>query len=175
MNINNINQINFNGKVRYITPNMRASIESLLIRMNAQTHKQTIGDHFVSTIVTRLDMGKASFTDERRLLEQVPHNKQMKGFSMLDFGKTHLDIDNKTGEIIDSKKPFYKPWFFVMKQAERVLQDFRSYFYDKSVVEQKISTINTLTPEGEKNINKIVLEYEKQRLKDVINRLKQEV
>ena len=141
MKIDNINQTNFYGKTRYITENMKASVESLLIRMNHQYYKTQQGNHIVHTLTNKINMKNAAFTDKRELKEVLPHNKQMQGLSILDFGETHLEIDNETGEIIKTLKPFYKPWFIVVRKAEQILQEFRNNFFDSSVVKHQQSKI----------------------------------
>ena len=99
MQINKINSTNFESKTpkqRFITENMRSSIESLLIRMNGEVNRELEGDYFKSTFMTELHYDKkAVFEDERRLKKKVPHNEQMTGFSSLKIGKKIiLDIDN---------------------------------------------------------------------------------
>lgn len=178
MKIAAIQSTNFTSnadKKRFITDNMRAGIESLLIRMNHSTTVEHSNDHFVSTIITKLKHENgASFEDERRLIKVLPHNEQMSGFSILKYGRTRLDIDNENGEIIDFKKPFYKPWFLVLKKAEDVITDFRNNFYNSCVTQETLK-LNSLTPEGEKSIKKMVLNFEKQRLENVTEQLEKEL
>ena len=179
MKTEKISSISFESKVpkqRFITDNMRASITSLLLRMNAETTVETKGDHFVSTITNRLKSTDGHvFEDERRYKKRVPYKEQMKGFSVLKFGKTRFDIDNESGEIIDYKKPFYKPWFVVLKKAEEVLNNFRGHFYDHDTITRNRMELQELTPDGEKQVKRMVLEYEKRRLKEVTAKLEKEV
>ena len=160
-------------KPRFITNDMKASIESLLIRMNADVSRVTDGDHFKTTMTTKLHYNDiASFEDERRLTKVLNHKEQMQGFSVLKIGKkTELDIDNKSGEIIDFIKPFYKPWFFVIKQAEQILSEMRAKFYDTSFVRKESLTVNELTPDGKIKIKQLVKQVEKQRLENLLKDL----
>jgi len=176
MKTDKINSYNTNFcsvKPRYITDNMKASVESLLIRMNADVSRVTDGDHFKTTMTTKLHYNDiASFEDERRLTTKLNQKEQIQGFSVLKIGKkTVLDIDNKSGEIIDFIKPFYKPWFFVIKQAERILSDMRTNFYDISIVRKESLTVNELTPDGKIKIKQLVKQVEKQRLENLLKNL----
>lgn len=177
MKTNKINSLSFESKTpkqRYITDSMRASIESLLLRMNGETKVEERGDYFISTITNKLKNAEGPvFEDERKLKKSVPYNEQMQGFSVLKFGNTRFDIDNKTGEIIDYKKPFYKTWYFVLKKAEEVLQDFRVFFNDTEIIQKEHIQLNDLTPDGAKRIKKMVLKFEKKRLEEITNNLKE--
>ena len=167
--------INYGSKKHLLTENMKASVESLLIRMNAETSRTINGDYFKSTITKKIHYAnKASFEDERRLTKKVSHDKQIHGFSVLKIGKKiSLDIDNATGEIVDFVKPFYKPWFVVFNQAKNILSDMRANFYNKELVKKERYSVNELTPEGRKKMKEIVLQTEKQRLENIINELEE--
>ena len=177
MQINPVSGTNFESrtpKKHFITPDMRTSIESILLRMNSGVIRVEDGDYFKTTINTRLNFnnGKAVFEDERRFKEKVPFEQQMQGFSVLKLGKkVVLDIDNKSGEIIDYVKPIYKPFFMILRNAEKVLLDIRTNFNLPQVVKKEYLMINELTPEGNKKMKKFVLNVEKQRLKDIIKEL----
>ncbi len=176
MQVTQIQNTNFESKIpkkRFISDNMRASVESLLIRMNGELNRIQDGDYFKSTITTKLHYNnKAVFEDERRLTKKVQQNEQMRGFSNLKIGKKIvLDIDNESGEIIDYVKPFYKPFFLVLKKAENVLQEMRTNFYNNDVMKKEQLTINDLTPEGKQKIKRMVLSYEKQQLEKIIKEL----
>lgn len=177
MQINSISNLNFDSKVkkaRYLSPYMRSSIEAILFKMNSATQKTTNGDHLLTKINTKvhLNHNEATFEDERRLKEILPFDKQMQGFSNLRIGKkTVIDIDNQTGEIIDYVKPVYQPFYFMLKKAERILATIRTNFNLPEVVQKEFLTINDLTPEGQKKIQKFVLKYEKQRLECIIKKL----
>ena len=168
MQINRIDNTNFgSAKQRFLTDNMKCSVESLLIRMNSEVSKVLEGDHYKTTMTTKLHYGNATFEDERQLTKKLNQNEQMHGFSILRIGKkTVLDIDNI--------KPFYKPWFYVIKQAEQILTEMRAKFYDSSVMKKEFSTVSELTPEGKKSITKMVRQFEKQRLENIIKELEED-
>ena len=177
MNVNRVDSTNFySSKTHFLSDNAKSSVESLLIRMNAEVNRKQEEDYFKSTIITKLHYGdNITFEDERHLTKKLMQNEQMQGFSVLRLGKkTILDIDNKTGEIIDFIKPFYKPWFLVLKQAENILSAMRTNFYDETSITKDKLTINKLTPEGSKKIKQMVLKIEKERLEDVIEKLEED-
>ena len=163
-------------KKKFITKDMRSSIENILFKMNSNVKKVQEGDYFKTTINTKIDYkdGKAFFEDERCLKQKVPYNEQMQGFSVLRIGKkTILDIDNESGEIIDYTKPKLKPLFLVLRKAESVLLNIRTNFNLNEVVKKEYSTLNDLTPEGLKKIQRCVLKFEKEQLEIVTKKLEE--
>ena len=180
MKVQNIQQTTFcskTPKTRYITNNMRTSIESLLLRMNNQTERTVEGDRYLATVVKRLRLKNGViFEDERDLKKPVHYSEQMQGFSSITLDKkTWLDIDNKTGEIIDFNKPFYKPWKFVYKKAEKALMEMRGLYGLDEVQKEKLTVNDGLTPEGYRAIKKMILQFEKQRLEKVTKELEKEL
>ena len=173
MNVNSISNINFESKTpkqRFISKDMRSSLEAILLKMNDEVKTIQDGDYFKSTITTKLHFDKnVIFEDERRLTEKVPFDKQMQGFSNMRIGKKIiLDIDNETGEIIDYQKPFYKPISFVLRKAKNILDSIRTNFNLPGAVEKERLTINKLTPDGYKKIKMFVLQTEKEQLEKII-------
>lgn len=176
MYINKVDQSNISygaAKNRFLSENMRASISSILIRMNSEVERVYKGDYYEATMLTKLHYrDKATFEDERRLTKKLKHNEQSSGFSVLTIGKNVvLDIDNKTGEIVDFIKPFYKPWFFIMKRVEKMLAEIRTNFYDNELVQKDKLMVRELTPEGNNKIKKLVLGVEKQRYENLVKDL----
>lgn len=168
MRVQTITTTNFESKPRPMTQNMRDCIQSILYRMNLDTVRKTKGDYIETSMVTKLIDENSVFTDERRFKEIHPFREQMKGYSSLKIGKSWLDFDNEAFEIMDYKKPFYKPWFMFAKEVEKQLDKFRT---DLSNIKTEILSIRDLTPEGNKKMKKFVLEFEKKRLEAVIKDL----
>ena len=160
MKTDKIQSINFQSytiKKRLITPNMKSGIESLLIRMNPSTISEESGDYYVSTLTTKLKNTKGYvFEDYRGLNKKLPNNEQMRGFSRLKIGKIRLDIDNLNGEIVDFKKPFYKPWFLVLKKAEKVIDEFRNNYYSHFITKET-KKIQEPISEGISTIRQFIL------------------
>ena len=176
MRVDKITNTEFESKQRFITKDMRSSLESILLKMNSDISRVQEGDHFKTTINTKINYkdGKAVLEDERRLKEKVPFQQQMQGFSVLRIGKKIvLDIDNESGEIIEYTKPKFKPFFLVLKKAESILAAIRTNINLKEVVQKEYLTLNDLTPEGLKKVQRCVLNYEKERLQDVVKTLEE--
>ena len=155
---------------------MRYSLESILLKMNSDISRVQEGDYYKTKINNKVNFrdGKAVFEDERRLKENVPFKEQMQGFSVLKIGKkTVLDIDNESGKIVDYTKPKFKPFFLVLKKAESVLAAIRTNFNLKEVVKKEYLTLNDLTPEGLKKVQRCVLKFEKERLENVVKNLEE--
>ena len=176
MRVDKVTNTGFEAKQRFITSDMKSSLESILLKMNSDVSRVQEGDYFKTTINTKINYqnGKAILEDERRLKEKVPFVEQMQGFSVLKIGKkTVLDIDNESGEIIDYKKPRFKPFFLVLRKAESVLAEIRTNFNLKEVVKKEYLTLNDLTPEGLKKVQRCVLKFEKERLENVVKKLEE--
>lgn len=171
MKIENINSTNFNSRIRTMSPQMKADIQSILYRMNLDATHQVKGDYIETSLVTKLiDKNNNVFTDERRFRKLHPFTEQMKGFSNLKMGKSFVDFDNEACEITDYSKPFFKPWFVFKKEIEKCLDNFRTNLKDV-----RIETLNIrdLTPDGQKRLKKYVLEFEKKRLEQITKELEQ--
>ena len=163
---------NFMSKTRLMSPKMQKSIQNLLLRMNYEVKRTQYGDHYETVFIKKLYQGEGiSFEDSRRLKEVVPVASQMSGFSSLRMGNSWMDFDNETREIVDYKKPFFMPWIFFMKKAEKFLQKFNKFFNDSSVVQKERLAVRDLTPEGLEKMRKYVLNVEKQRLEQVVKEL----
>ena len=171
MIVQNIQPTNFDSRSQYITPKMSKNIHEILTLMNLDKKRILKGDYYKVSVIKKLKHLDTSFEDHGRTTKNIPPEKIMGGFSTLTIGETTLEIDNHTGEIYDSNKPFYKPWFYVLKQAEKALDTFLTNFYNPKIVEKEIIPINEPTPECSKKIQKLVLETEKQRLEEVVQKL----
>lgn len=141
--ISKINSYNtsFNSKKlksRNISDNMRASIESLLLRMNKETSVQKSGDSFLATTTKKLvHENGAEFIDNRNLKHIVTFPEQMQGSSTIKTGRVMMEINNETGEIIQLQKPFFKTWSSIQKKIELLLNDFRANFYNTKTVKKE--------------------------------------
>lgn len=149
----------FWGTGRYLTPRTYGQLRNILTAMNSEAKYIDNGKSFENTTVTklRLHYGKdnASLTDKRFLTEKAPDNEQMKrGVTRVDMGKTHLVIDNNSGEILMCKKPFFKTWSKVMSQLRDTIYTFDSFYTMDKVVEKVKFSIHGLTEKGLEQLNK---------------------
>ena len=172
MKVQNIQPVVFSSKQKMMSLKMTENVQSLLHKMNAEVKKITDGDNCDTLIIKKIYLKNGiSFEDERHFKNVHPFSEQMKGFSKLEMGKTFMEFDNESGEIADYRKPFLKPWYFFIKQAEKYLENMNKNFNNKDVVRKETLKLHGLTPEGEKKIHKMVMEFEKQRLEQVIKEL----
>lgn len=82
-----------------------------------------------------------------------PHISPPKGVTVeLIIGKTSLIVDDQ-GKIVEYNKPFYKPWFSVMKSAKKYLTILHENFYNKDVIEKHRLSFIGFTEEGFNKLN----------------------
>jgi len=150
----------FWGTERYITPRMYGQLKNILTKMNAKAKYIDNGKNFEYTTVTKLKLhyyGKdnAILTDKRFLMRKATDDEQMeRGVTRIDMGKTHLTIDNNSGEILMYKKPFFKTWSKVMSQLHDVINTFDSFYTLDRIVEKVKFSIHGLTEKGIEQLNK---------------------
>lgn len=151
MNINCVNGTAFTSKKRFITSQMHNNVEYLLTRMNGETKVESNAYRnradFVKSIKYKND---AEFTDGRMIFKKVNPENQMVKESFLEFNKTSLVIDNKTGEIIDHTKPLFSRWSKIMKKAAKYLSLLKQNYDNSELVTKKWLQYKELTPEGKK-------------------------
>lgn len=175
MKIQNIQPNNFEAKDKFITPKMSNNIRKILTLMNQDKTRVLEGDYFKVSVIKKLIHNNTSFEDQCYKTNNIPQESIMNGLSTLKIGKISLEIDNKTGKIFEAKKPFYKPWFYVLKQAENVLDTLFRNFYNPKTVKKEIIRINEPTPETNRRIKQMVLKAEKQHLESVVKKLEEEL
>ena len=174
MKVQTVQSTNFESGPKSMSVKMQSSIETLLHKMNCELKRSQHGDHYETVLIKKLRQGDGIFfEDSRRFKEVVPLASQMKGFASLQMGNSWMDFDNETREIVDYKKPFFMPWAFFMKKAEKILQKFNKFFNDSSVVQKEKLAVRDLTPEGIKKMRQFVLKVEKQRLENIIKEYEQ--
>lgn len=143
-------------KTRIITQNSFNNIKSILTKMNSKTEYADDGYSFSAKILNRLSVGdQAEFVDGRHFIQKIPAESQMLGETKLVMGKTQLTIDNKSGKIINSKKPFYKPWKTVLKNADKYLDIIAENLENSKIVKQHKITIFGFTKNGAEKIKEL--------------------
>ena len=142
-------------------------VKTLLTRMNSEAKYYTIDNLFFSSTVTKkLCIGKdIEFIDDRGLRRPVSKNNQMVKQTLFTIGKTELVIDNKTGEILDYNKPFFKSWKNIMKQISHYLKIFKENYENPDIVEVVDLSVNGMTSHGFSLYKKALAEVEKEYLK----------
>ena len=148
MRIQQVQNINpaFNAKKRFIPHKTLYDMQNLLTKMNSETQYQDNGINFLSKMMTSVFTNKNNaFIDCRYLLKR---SAKLDGVSTLTMGKTELEIDNATGEIIKHKKPFYKSWAKILNQASESINNLCTNFDNQNVVTKRFLTISGFTQEA---------------------------
>ena len=160
MKIQQIQSQNFKGKQRFLSGSTTKNIHELLNKMNSETRCEYFGDTFESKALGRLRINnEANFIDRRHLIDKAKNSIQ--GKSTLMFKDTELTIDNKSGEILEYKKPLFKSWKKVFKKADEIITFALDNFNNTGVVKKNFLSICGFTTRG---VNKI------QVLVDLIDR-----
>ena len=155
MKVQAINQnTNFMAhKRRFLDNESRNQLAQILQKMDDETIYKSNEYSFESTRTKRLSLfngrkSTAELTDSRIFLDKIPPEKQTGGNTCLTIGKTELVIENKTGEIIDYYKPFYKCWKNIMKQINKTLTSFNVSFNNPTAVKKHKLSISGFTKKG---------------------------
>lgn len=154
--LDNSYQNNFQGK-KFLSKTSLLNLKTILHNMNSETVYEGRERTFSSTLVTRVGLKKqpVSISDQRLLMRPVNNkSNQMRGNALLSIGRIKLVIDNSTGEIVKSEKPFYKPWFVVLKSLETALNTISSNFDNADIVTKSRLTISGFTQKGVELLNK---------------------
>ncbi len=139
----------FQAQKRILNKEQMGTVKELLTQMNAETVCKRGEYTFESKILKSLHYkNNATFIDNRIILYKVPENKQMVKQTLFTVGKTELVIDNKSGQIINYKKPLLTSWKRVIKNIDKYLKIFKENFNNPEIVKKKTVTLEGFTPAG---------------------------
>lgn len=150
----------FEKKHRFIDLESQEQLTQILRKMDKETEYKENEYSFAHLKTTRLELfgnknkKLAELVDARKNLKRLPEGKDMFGTTSLTINKVQLVIDNKSGEIIDYFKPFFKTWKGIIKDINNTLLDFNNYFYSTVVKKHKFG-IEGLTKKGAEALDKI--------------------
>ena len=121
MQIQAVHNQAFEAKQKFLSPNTHKQVKKLLNNMNSETMCKKKDYTFSSSILSciKIGSGETYFYDGRVLADKA--KDFFVGESNLEMGKVKLTINNATGEITKYKKPFFKSWKSVYKQACEVI------------------------------------------------------
>ena len=140
MKIQQIQSIPLQGKKRFLDRNSLDSMRQLLRKINDKKTEQTYaGTSSYYQFLGWLNINHKGFFSDKRYLLNPSEDKL--GESTLGFGRVRLTIDNITGEIIRSKKPFYKSWEKTLNEAKTLIVKAENNFDNKEIVTKKFIKI----------------------------------
>lgn len=138
--------LTFAGKQHFVSKQSQENLKNILSKMNSEAFYANNGDVFVSSKISGLKINGKAFLKDNRVFVKPSNN--LKGTTSLDFGRTHLKIDNQTGEIISHKKSFFTTWKSILKKADNYIQQALQNYDNKKVVNKRKITIEGLTKNG---------------------------
>lgn len=153
MQIKAIQNQSFEAKQRFLPQNTHQQVRKLLNSMNSETVCQRSEWSFSSNVLSGLKINSkdSRFYDGRGLVDRA--SDFFIGESDLEMGKVKLTINNATGEITKYKKPFFRSWKSIYRQAGEVINCACENFGKKEVVEKRFIGIIGVTEKGAKVID----------------------
>ena len=128
----------------------KKNLKSILENINAETKMNKNDFCWESNFVKSVSLKDKNFKliDGRMYVNKVNQKKQLVRESLVDIGKTQLVIDNKSGEIIDYRKSFFKPWSKVLKTLEQALEIIKCNYNNPEIVQKQRLSLSGFTPKG---------------------------
>lgn len=163
------NDTNFKSKPKYLSPKLRKRIIDLKQKMEDETVilKTRVSDQIIRVRSLSIQ-DEAVFKNGKYLAKRDKQNKLIpygKDTSMIEFGKVRMIVKD-SGEIIEYKKPFFKSWDKILKQASDYINHALDYYYDFEKVKRITQKKEEFTPEGI-----IQLENEYSKIMNIFNKL----
>ena len=153
MKINSIQSTNFQN--RKLTPKIQENVQKLLYNMNQLTEysENSAKTGWTSKTLCRINLDKDDqFVDKRILICPIKNPQKHSGRCSLHLGKTELEIDANNGEIISYKKPFFKTWNAIFRQASGTLEQMVNKFNNQDIVSRHYIGISGFTKKGIKQL-----------------------
>lgn len=153
MQIYKVQNQSFEAKQRFLPQDTHKQVKKLLNSMNSETVCQKTEWSFSSNVLSglKIDSKDSRFYDGRCLVDKA--KDYFIGESDLEMGKVKLSINNATGEITKYKKPFFRSWKSIYRQADEVINCACENFGKKEVVEKRFIGIIGVTRKGAKVID----------------------
>ena len=159
MQIQAVQSQSFQAKRHFLNNSGFADMHHILNKMNSKSTCKENGGEFSSKVLAGLSINdKGFFSDKRWLLKP---SGEMFGESTLEFGKVKLTFDNKTGEIIKHKKPFYKGWKSTLSEAHTLLATAKENFDNNTIIVKKFINIDGFTKQASKKLLETVDKVQK--------------
>ena len=145
-----VDTVSFQKRQRFLSPKSQKNLKSILENINAETKMNKNDFCWESNFVKSFSLKYKNFKliDGRMYVNKVNQKKQLVRESLVDIGKTQLVIDNKSGEIIDYRKSFFKPWSKVLKTLEQALEIIKCNYNNPEIVQKQRLSLSGFTPKG---------------------------
>ena len=136
MQLQSINPTTFQSKTRFLDKNTTFRLYDIANKMRNAT--RTINKNGEASSVSYLV--NIGLKDKQVTFIYPDFANLPEDTVELNIDKTSLII-NKNGQILDYKKPFFMPWWNIMKNAKKYLTMLHENFYNNDIVEKQRLTI----------------------------------
>lgn len=140
---------------RFIDLESQEQLTQILRKMDKETEYKENEYSFKHTKTTRLELFNhdknqklAELVDARYNLKKLEAGKDMFGTTSLTIGKVQLAIDNKSGEILASWKPFFSTWNSIMKKINNTLITINASYHNSAMVKKHQFNVKGFTEKG---------------------------
>ena len=157
MKINKIESCNFKAydnyeRKRVLPISIQEKTKKLLYEMNHQTTFSLNADktETLSNVLSSLNItDKYRFVDNRFYIMPLEEPQKHYCDCTLQIGKTLLNINSSTGEIVSYKKGFFKTWKSILSEAENLMKIFLQNINNPEVVKKDFIPILNYTKKGQ--------------------------
>jgi len=135
---------------KYVSLNSIKNINKILVKMNSETKYASNGSSFESSFVKKLSLvgDKVELIDGRNFIKVANAKEQTKAETLFTMGKIQLVINNRTGQIVDYRKPFYKTWKSINEKLSKYVDILLQNYDNKSVVKKHKLSVSGFTKKG---------------------------
>jgi len=146
-----VSPINF-GKKRFLPTQTTEKLQTVLKKMNSETTIKTTEYSFSSNILAGLILKN----NNKSLGNIVDSSACLRPISLIPEGQNTIKIgkkinlvsNNQTGQILQSKKPFFQSWKKTFQKIEKFLDELQTNFNTPEKVEKRKINISGLTSKG---------------------------
>ena len=154
-----VNSVSFGQKS--ISKKTFNQLGDILTKMNKQAVYVENGTNYKSSFLKELWYKDFILKDGRGLIYTVAKEKQLQKETLIDTCYTQVVIDNKTGKIVNSSKPFIIPWNKLLKNIEENIEFISKNFENKNLVKRIRLESDGFTPNGAQKQKRLNDEFRK--------------
>ena len=160
MQVQKIQSTNFQSKKKFLPQDLSISMRLLKNNMRKETIviKSNDIERTINVRSLNINGGEAVFKDGRFLATRDKNNNLVpcgSNTSMLEIGKVRI-LSKDNGEVIDRRKPFFKRWKSVLKDAKHYIETALINYDDINIVQKQLNKNDTLTKSGKINAEKVM-------------------
>lgn len=156
-------QANQTFQARFLEKSQLENMQTVLRKMNSETsYRKTSEYTFETKMLNGLRIKDEAYFHDGRFL--VGKTDKVEGTSSLEFGKTELEFNNKTGEIMNSKKPFFTKWSAIMDKVSEYFDIAVKSFDNPDLVNKRFVGLRGFTEKGSQRIEEAQKAAEREQM-----------